>query len=459
MIEHIGVDAYYQLKKQLGRRCLLILEGLDEMSSERRKTDELFQCLIKKEIMLDATLLITSRPQACQEIKSNRTIEVVGFSKEKITEYVNNTFHSDTQSVETFLDLLDKYPHVNSLCYVPLSLKIILEIFLYEEKKLPLTITELYRCFIVMKLQNEETKNTKIQVLSHVIPDSAKSMLHKALEDIPEQAIDMVYLLSKLAYLAFFDNTWCTTRQERKGRLYEKAQYVDPKIIFTDDDLTWSGITLPKESDGFGLLKCTTVKQLTKSVNTYNFSHLTVQEFFCSLYIMMTMSPEEQCCFMQEHFDSLLNVMLLLCGLTGLKSQNCFQFVYSKLSSGTSFGNNESVLGAVKCIYESQSLPQQTLSPVKMILSDIILQPYDMLCTSYILCHYPIIELKVRGCCIGDSGARMLAEYCVNKVTWLEQLNISDNQITSDGIEHVVTMIKSMYLCNCMSSLLVLFAI
>ena len=134
-------------------------------------------------------MLITSRPQACQEIKSNRTIEVVGFSKEKITEYVKNTFPSDTHSVETFLDLLDKYPHVNSLCYVPLSLKIMLEIFLYKENKLPLTITGLYRCFIVLKLQNEETKNTKMQVLSHVIPDSAKSMLHKALEDIPTTVV------------------------------------------------------------------------------------------------------------------------------------------------------------------------------------------------------------------------------------------------------------------------------
>ena len=450
-MEHIGEDAYCLLKKQLGKRCLLILEGLDEMGAERRQTDQMFQSLMKKEIMLEATLVITSRPQACQEIKSNRTIEVIGFSKEKITEYVKDTFPNDAQSVKTFLELLEKYPHVSSLCYVPLSLKIILEIFQYMEKELPLTITELYRHFIVMKLQDEETKKTKRQVIFYVTPDSAKNILCKILENIPEQAIDTVYLLSKLAYVAFFDNTWYTIRQERKGRLFEKAQYIDPKIIFTDTDLTQSGVTLPKESDGFGLLKCNNVKQLTKSVNTYNFLHLTVQEFFCSLYIVMTMSPEEQCHFMQEHFDSLLNIMLLLCGLTGLQSQKCFQFIYSKLSSGTPFGNNESVLGAVKCIYESQkdTLPQQTLSPVRMILSDITLQPYDLLCTSYTLSCYPIVELKVRGCCIGDSGARMLAEYCVNKFTQLEKLNISDNHVTGDGIEHVITVVKSKSVLLC----------
>ena len=197
VIEHIGRQAYQQLKDQLGRRCLLILEGLDEMAAERQQQDPMLSSIIRKETLLEITLLITSRPHACQNLKANRKIEVVGFSEEKIKEYVKCAIVNDDQAVDKFLQLLKDYPHISAMCYVPLSLDMIVQIFRYNDKRLPSTVTELYCLFIVMSLQREQVRTDK-QTIPSKVTSSIKNLL-KFLPDVPEEALETLLLLSKLA--------------------------------------------------------------------------------------------------------------------------------------------------------------------------------------------------------------------------------------------------------------------
>ena len=445
MVEHIGKNAYQELKKQLGRKSLLILEGLDEMEAARQQKDPLLVSLITKKTMLEVTILITSRPHACQRLSANRTIEAVGFSDEKIKQYVKNVFPNDSEAVDLFIHQLETYPHISALCYVPLSLKMILEIFQYKEKSLPSTLTELYRLFVVMTLQRELEKRTEYQPVSSTTSNDTKNILLQILPDVPDEALHSLVLLSKLAYRAFFD--WYSVREE--GIQYRKVQCKDPKIIFTEDDLIQSGISLPKNYDGFGLIKCTNIKSLTRQSNTYNFSHLSVQEFLCSVYIVITMSQKEQYQLMKEHFHDLPNIMVLLCGLTQLKSQEQFQFVLSQLSSHSNvpyyaaIGANN--LGAVNCICESQHvLSHQAISPLKIMMIGISLYPYDILNISYTISHYPIVALNMTWCHIGDNGVFTLSQSCVSTVTIdLQELSLRWNDLTSAGMIHLVKIIRS----------------
>ena len=154
MMEYIGEENYPKLKKSAGSRCLLILEGLDEMAINHRQSDIILIRLIKENTFLEkAKILITSRPHACQKLVVDRTVEVVGFGDEEIGEFVENSFPNDVESMEEFMRQLTEYPQLHSLCYVPLNLVMIINIFRYSQKKLPSTLTELYRLFIVMILQ------------------------------------------------------------------------------------------------------------------------------------------------------------------------------------------------------------------------------------------------------------------------------------------------------------------
>ena len=88
MIEQIGSEAHQELTKTSGEKCLIILEGLDEMAAERRHSDPLLVKLLNFIVFVKAVLLITSRPHACQELNANRKIEIVGFGEEQIKSFV-----------------------------------------------------------------------------------------------------------------------------------------------------------------------------------------------------------------------------------------------------------------------------------------------------------------------------------------------------------------------------------
>ena len=64
MMEHVGEENYQKLRKSTGSRCLIILEGLDEMAVDRQQNDEFFVRLVKEHTFLeDAVILITSNHQ------------------------------------------------------------------------------------------------------------------------------------------------------------------------------------------------------------------------------------------------------------------------------------------------------------------------------------------------------------------------------------------------------------
>ena len=313
----IGENAYQLLKESLGVKCLIILEGLDEMAVERRQNDSLLMELVKNVPMefVKARIVITSRPNACQELKANRTIEIIGLGDKEIMEFVQISFPGNIQSVEAFSKQLDEYPQLYSLCYVPMSLVMIVRIFKYKEQSLPSTLTELYCLFIVMTLKREEKKkSTTKHLVSTTVVDPAEDIVRKVFADIPSDEIKTLLTLCKLAYHGFFK--W---HGERRLDWKKMHYQIDPRIIFTENDLIQSGIEVTDEFDGQGLLQFETLYQLTEDCVTYNFIHLTVQEFLCAVY-MLTLSQEEQYHLLNEYFDDYPNIMILYCGLTKLDS-------------------------------------------------------------------------------------------------------------------------------------------
>ena len=255
MIEFIGEEAYQQLKKSAGNKCLIILEGLDEMAADRQMSDQFFINLIKYCAVLEkSTILITSRPHACNEIDADRLVEMIGFGADEIKEFIKKSFPNDEHSVSELLQQLNDYPHLKSLCYSPLNLIMITDIFKScQERRLPSTLTELYKLFLVMSLQRELVKKGK--KCCSVSPTAANSEdLKKMLPGIPINAIETVFLLCRLSYCAFF--YWHIDMKDKYWLSHEK-KWKDPKIIFTTEDLEECGIELNIEFDGLGLLKAT----------------------------------------------------------------------------------------------------------------------------------------------------------------------------------------------------------
>ena len=442
MIEFIGEEAYQQLKKSAGNRCLIILEGLDEMSVDHQKSDHFFINLIKYCAVLEkSTILITSRPHACSELDADRCVEVIGFGADEIKEFIEKSFPNDDHYVSELLQQLNDYPHLKSLCYSPLNLVMITDIFRSsQDKKLPSTLTELYKLFLVMILHREVKK------CSGVSPTAANSGgLKKMLPGIPINAIGIVFLLCRLSFCAFFD--WHIDMKETFWYGEEK-KWKDPKIIFTTEDLKQCGIEVTSEFDGFGLLKATHIHEVPTDTSAYNFSHLSIQEFLSSLYISL-LPQEKQLRLMNEYFRDFSNVFIFLCGLTELKCNTLYHFVYSKMipfyPHSMNSSSNPDVVPAVRCIYESNCTVQSAV-PFTLDISDNDLVLFDCFCASHVMSHYPVTRLKLSDCHIGDTGAEILAkDYSNEKATAQLQkvLNLSNNDLTAVGMDHVMKIVMT----------------
>ena len=322
-----------------------------------------------------------------------------------------------------------EYPHIYSLCYVPVSLVMIIDIFKYRQQSLPSTLTELYQHFTVMMLVRE--KNKSILVSSTVLATVNVEQISKALPGVPEDMIGKLFLLSKLAYHGFFERNPVGDNNKLDGW----SKVGNPRIIFNEDDLTQCNIKITDNYDGEGLLKIATLHQLTGDCVTYNFIHLTVQEFLCAVY-MLTLSQEEQYHSLNEYFDDYPNIMILYCGLTKL---DYHKLVYSKLTS------HHSTVTAVKCLYEGQlNTPPKSLSPFVLNTHNITLLPYDCHCLSFVHFHYPLTQLALTFCHIGDKNAEILAKWCFHKSnTKLQTLKLWKNNLISEGIKHVMKIVTS----------------
>ena len=436
MIEYITKEVYEQMELIAGSRCLIILEGLDEMAADRQKSDQFFIRLIKDcTVLEEATVMITSRPQACDKLKADRLVEVVGFGAHKIKEFINKSFPNDEHSVSELLKQLNDYPHLKSLCYVPQNLVMITDIFKCRQKKLPSRLTELYKLFLVMTLKRHNMKEDEMHTSSHapLLDDNSKN-LSTMLTDIPINAIGTVFLLCRLSFCGFFN--WHVDMQENhwSGR----KKWKDPKIIFTIRDLEQCGIEVNSHFDGFGLLKATHIHEVPSDTSTYNFSHLTIQEFLSSLYISL-LPQQEQLHLINEHFYDFPNIFIFLCGLIRLQCNEMYQIIYSKLMC------RDDVILAVRCIHESDC-PVQSTVPFTLDMSYKLVLPYNCYCISYMISHYPISMLKMERCHMGDTGAEMLAKYYSDESTTVQSLQLLDlsrNDLTAVGMVHVMSIVMT----------------
>jgi len=430
MVRHIGEEeAYKQIKKSRGERCLIILEGLDEIAMERQESDDFLVRVIKECTLLEkAIVIITSRPHACKDVKAGWTVEIMGFGFNEIKQFAKKSF-TDPQTVEEFLLQLNEYPHIRSLCYIPMNLVMIVDTFQVNKKKLPSTITEVYRLCVLMILQRQikKTSKQKLPCSTALVPPANKRVLCAMLKGISKGAVQLVFALSRLSYYGFFE--WYSSR--------EGFQQEGPKIVFTVEDLIRCGMEVSSDWDGYGLLNVVPTYGVPLDTVTYNFAHLAIQEFLCAVY-MSTLSDEEQQRLLSQHFLDYPNVFIFLCGLTRLVSPAMSQFVFEKLKVNDITSKQKSeVVTALRCVYESgKTDPPQSTTPFELDLSYANLQPYDCLCVGHFLSCFPVLKVNLLLCHIGDNGAEILGKHYSGHM--LQELILHANDLTATGVRHVM---------------------
>ena len=257
-----------QLKRTRGKGVLIIADGWDELSKEKRSKNSFVYNLLFGRLLPSAAVLLTSRPSASAPLHNlptvDRLVEVVGFNEENVKQYIELEFKECPEKASSLVEQLEKNPVIQSVCSVPLNCAIICYLSHTFESGLPTTFTELY-AYIVLNVILRNIKKTN--------PFTGLIGL-KSFDDIPTANQEMFWLTCAFAYNCLSED----------------------QLVFTESKVA---LTLPQvldSSDKFlclGLLQCAQSLLPVGQGLSFHFVHLTIQEFLAALHLVTLPNQEK----------------------------------------------------------------------------------------------------------------------------------------------------------------------
>ena len=242
-----------------GQGLVILVDGLDE----NVEAMTFLKTLIKDNVFSKACIIITSRPHATVQLQKyvSYRVEIIGFSDDNRRQFVQENLKVNPNDLE---DYLQKHHTINTLCYIPLNMSILLYLFhekqrLGDDHPLPDSQTELIKQAIIMTiLHNLEKLN---------VPDHE---LKRDLKSLPKPYNKIFSCLCMLAYDALTKN----------------------KLIFNKRDIEvacsvkGSGAVQKAVTNGLGLLQTAKFFSDVSSTSTVdslsNFAHFSIQEFLAA---------------------------------------------------------------------------------------------------------------------------------------------------------------------------------
>ena len=380
-----GFKASEELTRTSGDKTLLILEGWDELAPELRQNFSFFHRLITGDLLNKASILVTSRPTVSSQLYDDmdeRRIEVLGFNKDQIREFVEKHVPEKTDLI---MSHFRKFPNIQTLSHIPLTLSIMCSV-IKREGNLPDTLTGLYDQYI---------RNVLVQGLrKQPIPEFQALSGLGDLSQLPPAAKSIINSLCMLALQGFEDK----------------------KFVFRANELREVGLTPFGNFDAYGLLSSIPCYAGAEYEVHYQFRHLTLQEFLAAKRIETFDHRRQMALLDQYRHDKQFQVIWkFLCGITKLEDED----LRTSIISRTRKGNNRDELLLLHCVYEAHD-PDLCLAAAEHLnysvqLSNNPLNATDCLCLSYTITQAGgEWKLYLRGCNMGAEGMEILKWHLAN---------------------------------------------
>ena len=436
---------------------LVVIDGFDEYSQQNHIASHLDEkypnsaqekmpvaalCakLIKGDILSGSVVIVTSRPDESDQLKSavrfDRFVEIAGFTEEQVKEYIGKYFKEDENMKNTVLDHIARnaelvsFAHIPVLCFLMCSY---MEYLLKESlsaDSLPVKASDLY-----------------FEVFNKFVLD------HKR-KEIPSEST-----LDKLSELA-------------AQLLLEK------KFLFVKEDMTKFDLLEVESLRASGILHCGPPfrKSAFEETKHFCFTHLTLQEYLAARWFVesgeIPYPRKVSSMVMQfmagilskkrdnELMEKLLEVLIseesgrdtLLIRAKCLAEYEDKDFAKNIIKKHPSkFGiDGFRELTDLDCITVSflldvfcelnkeackkhQPLTEQTLIVKELNISSSNLTQSGIrrICKSLEKEFCPVVALGLRGCRLNDECIDCMRELVFSKLT---ELDLDDNEITDDGV-------------------------
>ena len=420
------------LEDKEGESVLIIADGWDELGeSERQDVSFLYQFLFGHRFCL-MSVVVTSRPSAsaplCELPDIDRFVEVRGFSKEHIVEYIQSEFTSDQGKADRLREQLEDNPLVESVCSVPLNCAIVCHLWRTLEEALPTTMTKLYTKIILnLVLRN-------IRKL-----DAYKSVLElPKFDSLPADLQQSWWLLCEFAFRAL-EKDQLVFSQEELEAFFPKGLALDKRILCF-------GLLQSAESVGVGI--------------SFHFLHLTFQEYLAALYL--TRQPtDKQLENFQTHKlkssflpDRFMMVWRIFFGINSdLEfNEDTVSFIQQILECVA--GDQTDHLSVCHCAFEAHNdliNKQITQYLVTHPLHDAVdfdypVTAYDCSAVLYVIANLQECGrcLQINFCNAGENQIKELMHILASKKgkLWIFELDLSGSRLTVSSLQALESAIR-----------------
>ena len=271
-----------------GEGVLVILDAFDELTHEQRRKS-IFMKLIYGQLLPKCSVIVTSRPYASEQLQQlkciQKHVEVLGFTDHQIQECIKQHV-PDKQKGRKLAKLVEDRQDIALFCYIPLNCAILLFVYKMENYTLPDSLTQLFTLFIVNTLKRDAQ-------LTHTLGDIS------SLDCLPSPMQDSFVSLCAIAYNGLLNG----------------------HLVFSVKTL--KQFTTVKQTAGSQFLGLMTATKSFTSMGqniSYQFLHLTIQEFLAARYVIAQLSLEEQVTFLEHSIsdDRFRVTAIFIAGLSQL---------------------------------------------------------------------------------------------------------------------------------------------
>ena len=317
------------IEDQDGAGTLFVLDGFDELPSHQRVSNSIFTDLIHGIYLPKSVVVVTSRPSATAEFLHNykplisRHAEILGFTQDNIETYAKSIFGDSTEIFSQFMNYVSTNPLIYSMMYIPLNAVIVTEVFkesLSTERSVPRTMTQLYNILSLTLLRRHMRTED---------PNSA--VMPSSLSDLPS-----------------------TTESKFKRVIEEAFQGIcAQKLTFCN---------LPLDFHHLGFMTKVTSLYIDEGTDvSFNFLHLTLQEFLAAYHISLLSSEEQQKLYRRHAKESHFEVVWrFVAGLTTFSGITLHKFLIQSCREAVCFHDlldAEYCLSSfgLRCLFEAQN--------------------------------------------------------------------------------------------------------
>ena len=389
--EEVGKICEY-IEKNGGKGVVFALDGLDEYCPKKRK-ETLIHQLIQGARLPNSIVIVASRPAASQKYRRNATkcIEVLGFLKQQIYEYINSYFTGNDNAIKGLRMYLSDHPNVMHMCYLPLHVAMITYLYDIEGTSLPQTETEIYRHFTLFTLLRSIFKRNNPH-----FEEPPRELVFESFDELSPEDKAVFDVILKFAY---------------------EATVVKPQQVFSPEDVkNIQNSDTGNDESTLGLIVADRyfVKLGLKEI--FTFLHLTFQEFLAACHIARCDVTEQQSIIADYGRNKKLHVVWkFYCGMTKFideKRIKNFEFLFSQTSNS---------LFHIHCAHESQQkhicayVVQKLGGSIE--LKHETLNPADCTALAYVMLNSttPTTKLALTSCTIGPEGFSAIVKEIMDK--------------------------------------------